>query len=72
MASNKVTKFVIRNNIGSILYTCDSDEEAKDFYKKHVMASYVEKVTITSEVIEKKLKKKDEIDFKLTNWFWEE
>lgn len=56
---SKATKFIVRNNIGSILEKFDQESEAETFMKNHVMASYIQKITITSEVIKKKLKKKD-------------
>ncbi len=69
MAGSRTTKYVVRNNLGSILATFDDEIESKDFMKKHVMACYVEKVTISTEIVANKLKNKDDAVFNTTNWF---
>lgn len=52
----KVTKYIVRNNLGSILMSTDDQITAEDFFKKHVMARSYEKVTITTDVLGKKTK----------------
>ena len=52
----KVTKYVVRNNLGSILMSTDDQVTAEDFFKKHVMARSYEKVTITTDILGKKIK----------------
>ena len=66
--ASKVTKYVVRNVNGSILGKFDNDVDAKDFFKKHVAAILVEKITISSEIIEKK-RSKSEIIAKVVDMF---
>ena len=66
--ASKVTKYVVRNVNGSILGKFNNDVEAKDFYKKHAAAVLVEKITINSEIVEKK-KSKSELIAKVVDMF---
>lgn len=59
--ANKVTKYLVRNVNGSILGKFDDDVTARDFFKKHVAAVLVEKVTVISEIVEKKRSKSEMI-----------
>lgn len=45
----KVIKYVVRNNIGSILMSTNDQVLAEDFFKKHVMARKFERVSIITE-----------------------
>ena len=66
--ASKVTKYVVRNANGSILGKFSNDTEARDFFKKHAAAMLVEKITINSEIIEKK-KSKSELIAKVVDMF---
>lgn len=50
----KTITYIIRNNNGSILGKFNHNTEAEDFFKKHVMARTLEKVTIETEILDKK------------------
>lgn len=52
----KTIKYIVKNNNGSVLSTFDHNSEAEDFFKKHVMARTLEKVTVETEVLGKKAK----------------
>lgn len=65
---DKATKYLVRNTNGSILAKYDDRDEAEKFFKGHAAALYVEKVTVTTEVVNKK-KAKSEIIAKLIDEF---
>ena len=52
----KTVKYIIKNNTGSVLSIFDHNSEAEDFFKKHVMARTLEKVTIETEILGTKKK----------------
>lgn len=55
----KTVTYIIKNNSGSVLGSFFHSTEAEDFFKKHVMARTLEKVTIEREVLAKKEKKEE-------------
>jgi len=48
---SKATKYLVRNNNGSILAKYDNQEEAEKFYNNHAAARYLEKVTVNNEIL---------------------
>lgn len=52
----KTVTYVVKNNNGSVLSTFLHNAEAEDFFKKHVMARTLEKVTIETEILGTKKK----------------
>lgn len=56
----KTVTYVVKNNNGSVLSTFLHSGEAEDFFKKHVMARTLEKVTIDTEILAKKTKETSE------------
>lgn len=52
----KTVTYIIKNNSGSVLGSFLHSTEAEDFFKKHVMARTLEKVTIETEILAKKTK----------------
>ena len=52
----KTVTYVVKNNNGSVLSTFSHNTEAEDFFKKHVMARTLEKVTIETEILGTKKK----------------
>lgn len=66
---SRSTKYLVRNDNGSILGKYDTPDEATDFYKKHAAARYLEKVTVSSEIMQtKKRSVLPEITFDEREW----